>query len=167
MLLPACWAHSCQCPRHLPWGCRVLSKPPRKQEAGLHQHTLMTAVCWSLLGYPRRHQALQEAGLLTSAFVPGPSTPHRLRRSALVVERAIGEPAGKALRQLPGALRPALGFRGGCFPFASPAPKAPPGPVGPGFLVFPRPSRRNCRLSEQKAYYRPYWKPPRSPRALS
>ena len=25
--------------------------------------------------------------------------------------------------------------------------KAPPGPVGPGFLVFPRPSCRNCRWS--------------------
>ena len=100
-----------------------------------------------------------------------PSSPHRLRRPALVVERAIGEPAGKALRQLPGALRPALGFRGRCLPFASPASKAPLGSVGPGFLVFLRPSCGNCRgsvvwWSEQKAYCRPYWKHLRPPRAL-
>lgn len=126
MLLPACWAHSCQCPRHLPWGCQVLSKPPRKQEAGLHQRTLMTAVCRALLGYPRRHQALQEAGLLTSAFVPGPSSPHRLRRSALVVERAIGEPAGKALRQLPGALRLPLASEEGISPLPHLLPRHHP-----------------------------------------
>ena len=91
------------------------------------------------MGYPLRHEALQEAGLLTSAFVPGPSSPHRLRWAVLVAEGVIGEPAGKALRQLPGALRPALGFRAGCLPFASSASRHRLDQEGQDFLCFPGP----------------------------
>lgn len=110
----------------------------------VHQRTLMTAVCRALLGYPRRHQALQEAGLLTSAFVPGPSSPTGSDSPALVVERAIGEPCGEGSEAAPWGPEACPWLQRRVFPLASPAPKAPPGPVGPGFLVFPRPSCRNC-----------------------